>query len=188
MKYIRMAKPTDAEQILAIYAPYIQSTVISFEVEIPTKEAFSNRISTYLKEAPWLVYEIDGKIAGYAYASAHRGRAAYQWNREVSVYVDKPYQKQGIARHLYTILFDLLTIQGYTNVLAGIVQPNPLSVQFHKSLGFSVVGTYKNIGFKFGKWHDISWYERFLQVEISEPKPIISMETLQKCHKTVFVL
>lgn len=174
-----MAKSADAPQILDIYAPFIRNTATSFEMEVPTVAQFSKRMEKYLSEASWLVCEEEGVVIGYAYASPHRGRAAYQWNREVSVYVHKAHYRKGIAQTLYTTLFQLLSLQGYTNVLAGIVQPNEASVRFHESLGFEKIGTYRNIGYKLGAWQDVAWYELFLvDASTGVPPTICSMEEL----------
>ena len=180
MYQIRLANASDAQEILNIYAPYIHNTIITFELELPSLANFTKRIEKYLQESPWLIYKVDNVIAGYAYASAHRGRAAYQWNREVSVYVHDAFKRQGIAKQLYTTLLQLLKIQGYMNALAGIVQPNEASVAFHKSLGFQLVGTYNKIGYKLGAWQRVSWYELALHNSNSSPKAILSMEDLKK--------
>ena len=189
MKIIRMATPTDATQILDIYAPFIKNTTTSFEMEAPTVAQFSKRMEKYLSEAPWLVCVEEELVIGYAYASPHRGRAAYQWNREVSVYVHKEHYRKGIARVLYETLFQLLSFQGYTNALAGIVQPNEASVRFHTSLGFEHIGTYHNIGYKLGAWRDVAWYEHFLlDTPIEVPPAILSMKKLIATdeYKTIF--
>ena len=178
MSSIRMATPEDAAAILAIYAPYIQNSNASFEMIVPTEKDFAKRLQKYLAEAPWLVYQVDNIVVGYAYASPHRGRAAYQWNREVSVYVKAAYQRQGIAKKLYQVLLALLKIQGFSNALAGIVQPNPASTHFHQSLGFKLVGTYQKIGFKQGQWHDVNWYEAFLQTADFVPSKILTTKQL----------
>ena len=179
MKSIRIATPADAEQILSIYAPYILNTTTSFELEVPSITEFGNRIKKYVSEAPWLVCVKGEEIVGYAYASPHRGRAAYQWNQEVSVYIKEAFHRQRIAHILYDRLFQLLQLQGYTNALAGIVAPNPASEGFHLSMGFSKVGTYKNIGYKFGAWHDVTWYEKFLQSQDQLPTTLLSMDQLK---------
>lgn len=173
-----MATPADALQILAIYTPYILHTTTSFELVVPSLPDFRNRMKKYLSEAPWLVCVEQEQIIGYAYASPHRGRAAYQWNREVSVYVEKAFQRQKIAHALYDRLFQLLQLQGYTNALAGIVTPNPASERFHQYIGFTKVGTYKKIGYKLGQWRDVTWYEKFLQQEGLPPRALLSMEQL----------
>jgi len=189
MKVIRMATPQDAAQILEIYAPFILNTATSFELEVPTVAEFSKRMDKYLGEAPWLVCEENNQVVGYAYASPHRGRAAYQWNREVSVYVRSTHYRQGIARLLYDALFQLLKIQGYGNALAGIVQPNDASERFHQSMGFQKVGTYKHIGFKLGAWRDVSWHEKYLfDPSITDPPSILSMEALMAAEEYQVVL
>ena len=180
MKSIRMATPKDAAQLLTIYAPYILQTTTSFELEVPTEQAFGNRIEKYLLASPWLVCEQDKQIIGYAYASPHRGRAAYQWNREVSAYVHADFHRLGIAKILYEILFELLRLQGYANVLAGIVAPNAPSVHFHTSMGFQHVGTYRNIGFKMGTWKNTDWYEFFLQPTDFIPTTLLSTQALME--------
>jgi phosphinothricin acetyltransferase len=166
---IRLVREEDVPGILDIYAPYILHTAVSFETEVPSKSAFWKRIQAILEESPWLVAEIDGQIAGYAYASAHRSRAAYQWNREVSAYVAEEFQGRGIGKALYTRLFELVKQQGYANLLAGIVMPNPASERFHQKMGFRKVGVYHKVGFKFGAWHDTSWWELSLRNEPPGP-------------------
>src|SRR6185436_1470712 len=136
MGSIRLATPADAKAILDIYAPYIQNTSFTFETEVPSTEEFAKRIETYLLNWPWLVCEIGGKIAGYAYATRHRERTAYQWCTESSVYIHDDHQRTGIARALYTALFEILKKQGFRNVYAVINLPNEKSVNFHESCGF----------------------------------------------------
>lgn len=170
MNIIRTAKPRDAASILEIYTPYILNTAISFETEIPSLENFEHRIITYQESWPWLVYEVDGVVAGYAYATKHRERAAYQWCVESSVYVSGHFQKKGIAKALYATLFSLLKLQGCRNVYAGITLPNEKSVSFHKKLGFSKIADYKNIGYKLGKWNTVSWWELKVNDYTNDPK------------------
>ena len=159
MDTIRLAKPADADVLLAIYAPYIIHTAFTFETEVPSTEDFEHRIITYQQNWPWLVYEINGVIAGYAYASKHRERAAYQWCVESSVYVHNDFQQKGIAKALYKTLFEILKYQGCRNVYAGITLPNDKSVAFHKNFGFTWLAEYKNIGYKLNKWNTVSWWQ-----------------------------
>jgi phosphinothricin acetyltransferase len=105
---------------------------------------------------PWLAFDSDGAVLGFAYASPHRARAAYRWSVDSSVYVRSGTRHRGIAKALYGALFELLRRQGYVNVYAGITLPNPASVRLHESTGFSLVGTYARVGFKFGRWHDVT--------------------------------
>lgn len=166
---IREATLIDAETILNIYAPYITDTCISFETETPTIREFTERMENFIKRYPYLVCEIDDKIVGYAYASKHRERAAYRYSADVSVYVEREYYRQGIGKALYTKLFDLLKEQGIYTVFAGITLPNKKSISLHKTFGFSEVGTYHNVGYKFGKWLDVMWLEKQLR-EYDKPE------------------
>ncbi|GAB2563384.1 arsinothricin resistance N-acetyltransferase ArsN1 family B [Spirosoma aerophilum] len=172
---IRFATPDDAPAMLAIYAPYITGTTITFEYEVPTVAEFTRRIEAIHQQYPYLVAEVNGEILGYAYASKHRDRPAYQWSVETSVYVHPVGHRQGIARQLYTMLFEFLYRQGYYNAYAGITMPNPKSEAFHQTMGFEFIGTYDNIGFKMGAWHSVAWFQRTLQphpVNPAIPLPI----------------
>lgn len=180
MTTIRLAKPADAEGILVIYAPYIENTSFTFETEVPSLDVFAERIETYLQNWPWLVCETDGKIAGYAYASRYRERAAYQWSVECSVYVHDDYQRSGIAKALYTILFEILKRQGYRNVYAVINLPNDKSVAFHERCGFTWFATYEQVGYKLGKWKNVGWWRLILNEFDDEPEAPIVFKQLEK--------
>jgi phosphinothricin acetyltransferase len=160
---IRPVSKDDAADILAIYAPYITDTVISFETKVPTLEDFSKRIEKIQNDYPYLVCEVDGKVVGYAYASKHRERAAYKYSVEVSVYVASDYHHKGIGKALYGRLFDALSEYNYYSAYAGITLPNDKSIGLHKSFGFVEVGIYHNIGYKDGKWLDVIWLEKPLK-------------------------
>lgn len=149
--------PADAQAIGAIYAPFVLDDATSFEVAVPDPAEIERRIRAQCDKYPWLVFESDHTILGYAYASTHRARHAYQWCVEVSVYVQPRAHRRGIGRALYTALFDLLRRQGYVNAYAGITLPNPSSLGIHESLGFVPIGVFRQIGFKFGRWHDVAW-------------------------------
>lgn len=164
----RLATLNDAEQIQGIYAPYC-STPISFELEPPSVEEMQQRLNVVLKQYPWLVCEEAGRILGYAYANFHRERAAYRWSVDVSVYIDQDHHRRGIGRALYTSLFELLRLQGYINSYAGVTLPNPGSVGLHLAMGFEPVGTYSQVGFKYGAWHDVAWYQLLLQPRLERP-------------------
>jgi phosphinothricin acetyltransferase len=146
MTTIRLANEKDAEGILEIYAPYILNTSLTFETEVPDVYSFRDRINSYLVNWPWLVCEIDGKIAGYAYGTRYRERKAYQWGTEVSVYIHDDHHRKGIAKALYTALIEILKQQGFRNAYAVINLPNDKSVAFHESLGFNYFATYENVG------------------------------------------
>ncbi len=156
---IRDARAADAPALLDIYAPYVTSTAVSFELTPPTPAEFEARIAAAQNEWAWLVAEKGGEIAGYAYASAFRARAAYRFTTETSAYVHPGHRGQGVAGALYRRLFDVLIAKGYCNAYAGIALPNDASIAFHKSLGFTPVGVFHRAGWKFGAWHDVSWWE-----------------------------
>jgi L-amino acid N-acyltransferase YncA len=186
MNIIRIAKTSDAASILEIYTPYILNTAITFETEIPSLENIEYRIITYQESWPWLVYEIAGTIVGYAYATKHRERAAYQWCVESSVYISDNFQQKGIAQALYTALFEILKYQGCRNVYAGITLPNDKSISFHKKFGFSKIAEYKKIGYKLGLWNTVSWWELKVNEYSADPAPPmkfsdIDNKVLEKC-------
>jgi L-amino acid N-acyltransferase YncA len=138
---IRLATPADTTPILAIYTPIVQETVISFELEPPTLDEMAQRISQTLLRWPWLVAEDSSGLVGYAYASQHRTRTAYQWSVDVSAYVRPDLHRRGIGRALYAVLLRLLPLQGYYNAYAGIALPNPASVGLHEAMGFRPVAS-----------------------------------------------
>jgi len=169
IKKIRKIELSDAEAVSEIYAPFVSSGATSFETEAPDAPAIEKRIGEVTVQYPWLVFEAEARVLGYAYASLHRARRAYQWCVEVSVYVHESARRCGVGQALYTSLFEVLRRQGYVNVYAGITLPNPASVALHESLGFVAIGVFPRIGFKFGKWHDVMW----LQLRLSDaPTPI----------------
>ncbi len=180
MNSIRLCTEKDAAGILSIYAPYIENTSFTFETETPSVSDFAQRISTYLQTWPWLVYEQDGVIAGYAYATRHRERTAYQWCTESSVYIHDDYQQKGIARALYSSLFAILEKQGFRNVYAVINLPNPKSVAFHESCGFEYFATYEHVGYKLGRWKNVGWWKLTLNEYGDEPAPPVKFSDLEK--------
>lgn len=145
--------------MLDIYRPFVTDTSVSFELEPPTAAEFEARIASAQSQWAWLVAEKDAQLAGYAYGSAFRTRAAYRWTVEVSAYVHPAQRGQGIAGALYRRLFEVLAEKGYCNAYAGIALPNDSSIAFHKLLGFTSVGVFHRAGWKFGQWHDVSWWE-----------------------------
>jgi L-amino acid N-acyltransferase YncA len=149
----------DAKAISAIYAPFVTDTVVSFEDVPPTADELAARIERLTPAHPWLVAEDTGEILGYAYACPHRERAAYRWATEVTVYVDPRHHRRGAGRALYGALFDALAERGYRIALAVIALPNDASVGLHEACGFKLVGVYRRIGFKFGKWWDVGWWQ-----------------------------
>jgi phosphinothricin acetyltransferase len=166
---IRVAQPADAAGILKIYAPYCESTRVSFEVVPPTLEEMRERIVRITATYPWLVGEESGRILGYVYATRLRERAAYQWAVEVAVYISSDYQRRGLARALYTTLFSILRAQGYFKAFASVTLPNEASLGLHKKLGFRPAGVFEGVGYKTGEWLDVGWWQRELQLQIDDP-------------------
>lgn len=168
---IRVAEKKDAAAILNIYAPYIKDTAITFEYEVPSAEEFAGRIEAVTRTFPWLICEIDGQTAGYAYASLFRPRAAFQWDAEMSVYLSPDFHRMGIASALYACMENVLHEQGYLNLYALITHPNPVSEGFHADRGYRSLGIYQRTGYKFGKWHDLIVMEKQLAPLPSSPQP-----------------
>jgi len=160
---IRQATEADAPALLGIYAPYVEQTPITFEITVPTAEDFAGRIRKSLSAWQYLVAERDGRIVGYAYGGTHRERAAYRYSVEVSAYVDQRAHRQGIGRALYTRLLADLTEKGYCEAFAGITYPNEPSIGLHSAMGFTMIGIFRRIGWKFDRWHDVAWMQRSLR-------------------------
>lgn len=166
---IRLATLEDAEELLAIYTPYIKETAITFEYEVPSVEAFKERIKQVQQMYPYLVAEKEGHIVGYAYAGPFKQRAAYDWSVETSIYINRNYKYQGIGTQLYNILEYLLKKQGILNVNACIACPEYEdqyltrdSLKFHEKLGYDRVGTFHKCGYKFHRWYDMVWMEKHI--------------------------
>lgn len=163
---VRPATVEDAAACARIYAPYVENTVISFETEPPSTEEMARRIESSLAEHAWLVLEVEGEtgVVGYAYATQHRTRAAYRFACDVSIYLDQERRGKGAGKALYAALFPILKERGYHRALAGIAAssdsgPNEASIGLHRSFGFTEVGTYRRIGWKFDAWHDVTWMQ-----------------------------
>ena len=172
---IRLAVEQDLSQILAIYAPYVENTTVSFEYVPPSAEVFRQRFLDITAQFPWLVWEEDGRILGYAYGSLPFARAAYAWAGEVSIYLAPEAQGRGIGRKLYEALEAILTEQGYRKTYAIITSDNPGSLRFHRQTGFRFLAEFPDCGIKFNKLYSVVWMEKVLNnVEIPKnfPKPI----------------
>lgn len=157
---IRPATLDDAERLVEIYRPAIEDSSISFELVVPSVSEFRGRIADVQAKWVWLVAEVDGEIAGYAYGGEHRAREAYQLSVETSAYVDQRFWRRGVAGSLYKEVLEQLTALGFANAYAGITLPNEASVGFHRSLGFEPIGVFPKVGRKFDQWHDVAWLHR----------------------------
>ena len=169
---IRLAAQADAPALLRIYGQYMD-TPVTFEYTLPTEEAFARRIADISGGYPYLVCEEDGRITGYAYAHRQAERAAYQWNAELSVYLDRACTSRGLGRQLYTALIELLKLQGIRTVYGCVTVPNEKSERLHESLGFRRIGTYRLAGFKAGAWHDVAWFEKPIAPYDQDPIPLL---------------
>ena len=171
---IRIATETDVPQMLAIYAPYIENTTITFEYRVPTEAEFLLRFREITAQFPWLVWEEDGKILGYAYGSAPFHRDAYRWCAEDSVYLLPEAKGRGIGRKLCTALEKVLIFQGYRRIYALITAENRASVSFHEKLGYTLRSELPEAGFKFGRWIGVIWMDKqlnFVDSPSNFPRP-----------------
>lgn len=169
---IRIATEADIPAIRAIYAPYVTDTTVTFEYDVPTVEEFTLRFQTITRDFPWLVWEEEGRVLGYAYACRPFERAAYSWCAEPSIYIAPEAQGRGIGRRLYLALEELLKILGYRVFLALITGENQGSVAFHRRLGYEMAGELKACGYKFDRWLSVFWMEKKVDfVQFSGAKP-----------------
>lgn len=175
---IRLASSGDGAALARIYAPAVVGSTISFELTPPDADEMAHRVEKVAGRTPWLVCERDGHVTGYAYAGVHRDRPAYQWTVEVSAYVHPDSHRKGIGRALYTSLLAVLERQGYQNAVAGVTLPNEASIGLHTSLGFTMLGTYRRIGFKLGAWRDVGWLERDIGERRALPTPPVPLAEL----------
>ena len=175
---IRTATIEDAKVLLEIYAPYVEKTAITFEYEVPPLYEFRERIENTLKKYPYLVAELNGEIVGYTYAGAYKMRAAYDWAVEVSVYVKEDKKRMGIGMALYSAMETALKMQGVLNLYACISYPvdedehlTMDSVRFHEKMGYAMNARFHSCGYKFQKWYDMIWMEKWIgeHKEVQEP-------------------
>jgi L-amino acid N-acyltransferase YncA len=161
----------DGAACASVYAPFVSDGVASLEERAPGAPEMAARIETISGSYPWLVAETPAGVLGYAYATAHRGRSAYRWAAETTVYVSASQHRRGIGRELYGALLPLLARQGLYVALAGITLPNDASVALHESFGFEPLGVYREIGFKRGSWLSTGWWQRQLQAQVPGATP-----------------
>ena len=160
---IRLATEADISAILNIYGPYVQDTAYTFEYETPSLEVFTQRFRTVTAQFPWLVWQEEGRVLGYAYATAPFERAAYAWCAEPAIYLAPEAQRQGIGKKLYAALEALLELQGYFRLYALVTTDNAASVDFHLAVGYRELARFPDCGFKFGRWHGVTWLEKVLK-------------------------
>ena len=175
---IREAVPDDAADLLAVYAYFVRETAITFEYDVPATAEFRERIRRTLERYPYLAAVYEGRIAGYAYASPFKSRAAYGWSAETSIYVDQGLRGRGIGGQLYLALENLLKQQNILNVNACITYPNPESIAFHQAFGYHMAAHFIKCGYKLGKWYDMVWMEKHLGEHPEIPKPVIPIKEL----------
>lgn len=159
---IRYARESDIPAMLGIYAPYVEHTTYSFEYTVPTEAEFLRRFRDHVAQFPWLVWEEEGRVAGYAYAGAPWERMAYSWSAEASIYLAPEAQGRGIGRQLYARLEQLLTAQGYRMLYALITSENEGSLAFHRAVGYRFRTHFENCGYKMGRWMGVIWMEKQL--------------------------
>ena len=185
---LRIATTGDIPQILSIYAPYILHSTATFEYTVPTQDAFTQRFLDITVQYPWLVWEEEGQILGYAYASAPYTRAAYSWCAEPSVYLRPEAQGKGIGTALYAALEQILKYQGYQVLYALITEENTASFRFHEKMGYTKKVLFPDCGFKFGRWLGLTWWEKRLkpvEIPISTPTDWLSIRKNYQNHKDI---
>jgi L-amino acid N-acyltransferase YncA len=185
---LRLATPEDAAACAAVYAPYVRDTVVSFELVPPDPAEMAGRIARTVARTPWVVAEVDGVVRGYAYATRHRERPAYDWTAETTVYVDPGYTGRGLGRATMTAVLGILRLQGAHLAVAGITPPNPASVALHHALGFERIGLFEAIGHKFGAWHGVEWFALELGPRPASPSPLVPLPELATAPATARVL
>ena len=173
---IRDAVLSDAPRLLEIYAWYVLHTAITFEIEVPPLAEFQDRMRAVTSRYPWLVIEEEGRVLGYAYAGPFKGRAAYDWACEMTIYLDHSMEKRGLGRQLYEALEAQLREMGILNLYACIGDPivedeylTHDSERFHRRMGFEKIGTFHQCGWKFGRWYNMIWMEKLIGEHQSAP-------------------
>ena len=181
---IRFAEKTDIPQILAIYGPYVEHTGYSFEYTVPTVDEMIRRFERYTEQFPWLVWEEEGRVLGYAYGSPPFERAAYRWCAEPSIYLHPDAQGTGIGAKLYAALEWILKEQGYQVLYTLITDENARSIRFHEKLGYQTRMILPDCGFKHGRWLGLVWMEKRLKiVENPSAFPVSWMSIVQNAER-----
>ncbi len=179
---IRIEKVTtnDTKELLKIYRPYVEDTAITFEYEVPSEEEFAERIRTISAKYPYIkAVDEKGSILGYAYATSFKGRAAYDWAVETTVYLREDCRGKGVGKVIYGALEDILQKMGILNLNACIAVPKTEdphltdgSVHFHKKMGYKSVGIFHDCGYKFNTWYHMTWMEKMVGEHVSDQSPV----------------
>lgn len=175
---IRMVQEKDIPVIREIYGEYM-NTPVTFEYELPTLKEFKVRVRDITREYPYLIWEEEGRILGYAYAHRHMSRAAYRWNAELSIYFSQSAVLKGRGKMMYKKLIEILKLQKVRNVYGCVTVPNPESQGLHQRIGFQLLGIFPRTGYKAGTWHDIAWYGKEIG-EKNEPGEFVSVNNIAK--------
>jgi L-amino acid N-acyltransferase YncA len=168
---VRQASPQDAADCLAIYRPYVETTAISWEIDVPTVDEMASRIAGLRATHEWLVLEREDQIVGFAYGQPLKRLATFQWTAETGIYLHVDHHRSGGGRELYTRLLRRLTERGYRQAFAGITQPNEASNSFHRSFGFQDAGLYRRVEWKHDGWHDVAWMQLDLLGAVDQDRP-----------------
>ncbi len=183
---IRIVRKQDAKELLALYAPYVENTAITFEYQVPSLSEFEERITHVLEKFPYLAAWREGKIAGYAYAAPFKARPAYGWAVETTVYIHHDLKKTGLGRELYEALEKILALQNIQNLYACIAygEANDRyltrdSVYFHQHLGYRLVGEFYRCGYKFNRWYNMVWMEKHLGKHEANPSAVLKFHEVQ---------
>lgn len=159
---IRPASAVDAAAAAEIYNHHVNGTVVTFEEEPVAVAEMMRRIAEVSARYPWLIAEVAGAVAGYAYASAWKPRSAYRFTVETSIYIAAAWTGRGVGTLLYPALLARLESAGFRSAIGGIALPNPASVALHERLGFVPIGRLRSVGWKLGRWVDVGYWQRDL--------------------------
>lgn len=189
---IRVVTKEDAKELLEIYRPYVEKTAITFEWEVPSLQEFEERIEHVLEKYPYLAAVREDEIVGYAYAGSFHTRAAYDWAVETTVYVREDQKKTGVGKQLYLALEKALALQNILNLNACIGYPEvedehltKNSVQFHDHLGYRFVGEFYKCGYKFGRWYNMVWMEKFIGEHTEKPLAVKRFREIQEIFENI---
>ncbi|WP_306055023.1 GNAT family N-acetyltransferase [Natronococcus wangiae] len=177
---IRVATPSDAAAVRDIYAPFCESSAVTFEETPPTEAEMAERIASTLERYPWLVCERGNDVVGYTYAGPLRKRRAYEWVVELSIYVAESTRRTGVGEALYESLFAVLERQGVRDAYAVTTLPNPATVGFHERQGFERLVDFPAIGYVEDDWHDVAWWRRSLADKPTDPDRLRSFPSVRE--------